>query len=99
MHSKYVLQWNSSPFLSYEKKQAPWPESASEPYRTSDRACRKVSANFADRGSPAVSATDPHGRILGFLDRSVFRNVAFNIASLCPAAFDSPCMQRLGRFM
>jgi hypothetical protein len=25
---------------------------------------------FADRGCRVVSATDPHGRILGFLDRS-----------------------------
>jgi hypothetical protein len=30
----------------------------------------EVSAKFADRGCRVVSATDPHGRILGFLDRS-----------------------------
>jgi hypothetical protein len=30
----------------------------------------EVSANFADRGCHVVSATDHHGRILGFLDRS-----------------------------
>jgi hypothetical protein len=30
----------------------------------------EVSANFADRGCRIVSATDPHGRIIGFLDRS-----------------------------
>jgi hypothetical protein len=28
----------------------------------------KISANFADRGCHVVSATDPHGRNLGFLD-------------------------------
>jgi hypothetical protein len=30
----------------------------------------EVSANFCGRGCPVVSATDPPGRILGFLDRS-----------------------------
>jgi hypothetical protein len=30
----------------------------------------EVSANFADRGCRVVSAMDPHGRILGFLDRN-----------------------------
>jgi hypothetical protein len=30
----------------------------------------EVSAEFADRGCRVVSATDPHARILGFLDRS-----------------------------
>jgi hypothetical protein len=43
----------------------------SELYRPSDR---RLSANlvatFADKGCRVVSATDPHGRILGFLDRS-----------------------------
>jgi hypothetical protein len=29
-----------------------------------------VTPTFADRGCRVVSATDPHGRILGFLDRS-----------------------------
>jgi hypothetical protein len=32
----------------------------------------EVSAKFADRGYRVVSATDPHGRILGFLDRSPY---------------------------
>jgi hypothetical protein len=43
----------------------------SELYRPSDR---RMSATlmptFAERGCHVVSATDPHGRILGFLDRS-----------------------------
>jgi hypothetical protein len=30
----------------------------------------EVSATFADRGCRVISATDPQGRILGFLDRS-----------------------------
>jgi hypothetical protein len=32
----------------------------------------EVGANFAVRGCRVVSATDPHGRILGFLDRSLY---------------------------
>jgi hypothetical protein len=51
--------------------QTPWLESASELYRQS---YRRLSANlvptFADRGCHVVSATNPYGRILGFLDRS-----------------------------
>jgi hypothetical protein len=41
----------------------------SEPYRPSDRRLSaKLVPTFADRGCRVVSATDPHGRILGFLD-------------------------------
>jgi hypothetical protein len=32
----------------------------------------EVSAKFAERGCHVVSVTDPYGRILGFLDASVF---------------------------
>jgi hypothetical protein len=32
----------------------------------------EVSAIFADRGCLVVSVTDSHGRILGFLDRSLY---------------------------
>jgi hypothetical protein len=40
-------------------------------YRQSDRRMSaKLVSTFADRGCRMVSATDPHGRILGFLDRS-----------------------------
>jgi hypothetical protein len=56
--------------MSLDKK-APWSESASELYRRSDR---RLSATlvpiFADRECHLVSATDPYGRILGFLERS-----------------------------
>jgi hypothetical protein len=44
--------------------------------RPSDRRLSaKVVPTFADRGCRVVSATDPHGRILGFLDRKVAKNV------------------------
>jgi hypothetical protein len=49
-------------------KKTPWPQSASEIYRTSDR---RLSAQlFADRGCHVVSVTNPYVRILAFLDRS-----------------------------
>jgi hypothetical protein len=45
-----------------------WPESASELYRPSHhRLSAKLVPTFADRGYRVVSATDPCGRILGFL--------------------------------
>jgi hypothetical protein len=52
-------------------KQTPWPESATELNRPSDRSLfGEASANFSDRGCYVVSVTDPYGSILGFLDRS-----------------------------
>jgi hypothetical protein len=52
-------------------------QSASEPYRPSDR---RLSAQlFADRWYHVVSVTNPYGRILGFLDRS--RDFFFQAAS------------------
>jgi hypothetical protein len=49
----------------------PWPESASELYRPSDRSTsEKLVPTLADRGCHVVSVTDPHGRILGFINRS-----------------------------
>jgi hypothetical protein len=48
-------------------KKTPWPESASELYRQSDRRLStKLVPNFADRGCRVVSATHPYGRVLGF---------------------------------
>jgi hypothetical protein len=45
--------------------------SASDLYRPSDRCLStKLVPTFADRGCGVISATDPYGRILGFLDRS-----------------------------
>jgi hypothetical protein len=44
----------------------------------------KLVATFADKGCRMVSATDPYGRILGFLDRT-FRLLAFRyLARLTP---------------
>jgi hypothetical protein len=51
------------------KKQTPWPDSASEPYRPSDRRLSaKLKLTFVYRGCHVVSLTDPYGRNLGFLD-------------------------------
>jgi hypothetical protein len=48
-----------------------WPESANELYRPSDRRLSaKLVPTFADEGCHMVSVTNPHERILGFLDRS-----------------------------
>jgi hypothetical protein len=48
-----------------KQTKTPWPESAGELYRPSDRrlSAKLVSAS-ADRGSRVVSVTDPYGRIL-----------------------------------
>jgi hypothetical protein len=44
-------------------------------YRQSDRRLSaKLVPTFADIGCRVVSPTDPHGRILGFLDRSRYRH-------------------------
>jgi hypothetical protein len=52
-------------------KKTPWFESASELYRPNDRGLSvKGLPTFADRGCHVVSATDPYGRILDFLDSS-----------------------------
>jgi hypothetical protein len=57
--------------MVYNKKQTSWPQPASQQYRPSDsRLSTKLVPTFADRGCSVVSATDPYGRILGFLDRS-----------------------------
>jgi hypothetical protein len=57
-------------------KQTPWPESASELYRPSDRRfSAKWLPTFADKGCQVVSVTDPYGSILGFLDRSRYFSI------------------------
>jgi hypothetical protein len=51
------------------KKKTPWPESASELHRPSDRhLSAKLAPTSVDRGCHVVSVTDLYGRILGFLD-------------------------------
>jgi hypothetical protein len=53
------------------KNWTPWPQSASELYRPSDRRLlAKLVPTFADTECRMVSATDSHGRILRFLDRN-----------------------------
>jgi hypothetical protein len=60
-------------------KQTPWPETASELYRLSDRRLSaKLVPTFAYRGCHVVSVTDPYGRVLDFLGRS--RYLFFQVA-------------------
>jgi hypothetical protein len=48
----------------------PWPESANELYRPSDRRLSaKLVPIFADKGCHVLSVKDPYGRNLGLLDR------------------------------
>jgi hypothetical protein len=62
---KFLLSWR------WGQQETPWPESASELHRPSDRRLlAKLLPTFADRGYHVVSVMDPYGRILGFLDRS-----------------------------
>jgi hypothetical protein len=77
------------------KKQTSWPQSASELYRLSDRRFLvKLVPTFVDRGCCVVSATDSHGRILGFLDRS--RYYFFQIApQLYPRGWVDPVLDPL----
>jgi hypothetical protein len=57
----------------------PWPESASELYRPSDRRLSsKLVPTFADRECHVVSVMDPYDRFLAFLDRS--RYFLFQVA-------------------
>jgi hypothetical protein len=52
-------------------KRNPWPEFASELYRSSDRRLwAKLVPTFTDRGCHVGSVTDPYDRNLGFLYRS-----------------------------
>jgi hypothetical protein len=49
--------------VTITNKQTPWPESASEVYRPSDRRLSaKLMPTLADGGCLVVSATNPHGR-------------------------------------
>jgi hypothetical protein len=62
-----------------QENETPWLESASEVYRPRDRRLlAKLVPTLADRGFHVVSVTDPHGRILRFIDRS--RYVFFKVA-------------------
>jgi hypothetical protein len=73
MCTQMLLQFPTSELKlkKKKKKKPPWPESASELYRPSDRLLSaKLVPTFVDRGCHVVSVKDPYGRILGFLDRS-----------------------------
>jgi hypothetical protein len=67
-----------------KRKETPWPESASELYRPSDRRLSaKLVPTFEDRRCHVVSVTDTYGRYFGFLDRSryFFFQVALQLYS------------------
>jgi hypothetical protein len=62
LYFKYYVLLNGGHNFS----QTPWPESASELYRPSDRRLSVLRIE----GVHVVNAMDPHGHILGCLDRS-----------------------------
>jgi hypothetical protein len=58
-------------FQDIQLKNPPWPESASELDRPSDRRfSTKLVPTFTDKRCHVVSVTNPYGRNLHFLDRS-----------------------------
>jgi hypothetical protein len=64
----YMLLWTLLLVLKFAHTFhfSPWPESASELFRPSDRRLSaKLVPTFADIGCHAISVTDPYGRILG----------------------------------
>jgi hypothetical protein len=66
-----VKDANSYGYCQHVIKKKKETESANELYRPSDRRLSaKLVTTFADRECHVVSATNPYGRILGFLDRS-----------------------------
>jgi hypothetical protein len=74
-----ILQTVPSWPCKQTNKQTPLLQSASELYQQSDcRLSTKLMPTFADRGCRVVSATDPYGRNLGFLERS--RYFIFQVA-------------------
>jgi hypothetical protein len=72
------------------RKKTPWPESAGELYRPSDRSLSaKLVPTSTARRCHVVTMTDPYGRILGFLDRS--RYFFFQVApQLCSRGWMDP---------
>jgi hypothetical protein len=85
--SRLVTCWRHGTHAFWEliKLKIPWPESASELYRPSDRRLSaKLVPTFADIGCHVVRVTNPYGRNLGFLDRSryIFFQAAPQLYSL-----------------
>jgi hypothetical protein len=86
----YSVRTTPSFLSNTKKKQTPWPQSASELYRPSDRRLSaKLVPTFADRECHVVSVTDPYGRILGFLEQN--RYFFFQVAlQLYPRGWVDP---------
>jgi hypothetical protein len=59
-------------YCTHDNKQTPWlsPQANCTDRQSDRRMSAKLVPTLADRGCRVVSATNPHGRILGFLDRS-----------------------------
>jgi hypothetical protein len=68
LYSRGLYRRNLSYPVQTKNKKTPIPQSASELYRPIDRHLSEVCANLC--GCCVVSATDPYGRIIGFLDRN-----------------------------
>jgi hypothetical protein len=71
-NNQVTEEYHFKSYLGYKQtsKQTPWPESASELYRPSDRRLlAKLVPTFADRGRRVVSETDPYGHIICSLGR------------------------------
>jgi hypothetical protein len=72
----FVSRQRTVVYLRKLTKLTPWPQSASELYRPSNRRLlAKLLLTSADRGCHVVSVTDPYGRILGFLEWSRYFSV------------------------
>jgi hypothetical protein len=71
LEPKELYSYKLSEVSNINKNEIPWTESESEPYRPSDfLLSAKLVTTFEDRQRRLLRATDPYGRILGFLDRS-----------------------------
>jgi hypothetical protein len=67
-----------------------WPQSASELYRPSVlRLSVKLVPTFSDRECPVISATDPYGRTLGFIDSIVIICSSYWITTVSSAICSS----------
>jgi hypothetical protein len=77
----------------------PWPESASELSRLSDRRMSaKLVPTSADRECHVLSVTDPYGRILEFLDRTCCVNPIDN-THLCILNLNNKNIKRYIRIL
>jgi hypothetical protein len=74
-----------------KEKKTLWLESASKLYRPSDRRLSaKLVPTFVDRGCHVVSAADPYGRNLDFLDQSHYFFFSSN-SSVVLMKLSGPC--------